>query len=271
MTRMHHVLQKIIENKIEEVEEAKKRMPLVVLKDELDRNRKSTPAKSFATALRNKSRKVNIIAEIKRASPTAVFVQDDSFDPVAVARSYESAGACAISVLTDVRYFNGALEFARAVADNVDLPVLRKDFIIDPWQIYESAALGVSAILLMAVNFESTDQFCEMYDLALELGLEVLTEIHDEDQWRMIESVKPAIVGINNRNFRSDDLGIDIGTTTRLAPILPAGVVKVSESGISTAEDIRSLLPLVDGFLIGGAFMKQADPGRTLSELIEKV
>jgi indole-3-glycerol phosphate synthase len=145
---------------------------------------------------------------------------------------------------------------------------LRKEFIIDSWQLAESAALGSDAVLLMAACFDSKDQFADLYHRAIELGLEVLVEIHSEDEWRFVESVNPKLVGINNRDFMSPDLSVDLATTEKLAPIVGADKTLVSESGIGGSDDIRRLIDLVDGFLIGSTFMAEDDPGGAVARII---
>ena len=258
-------LLKILDYKRLEVERLKNIFPIETLRDAAA---KHGERRSLRVALMDQSPGLKIIAEIKRASPSACF-KPTGFDPVGIAKSYESAGAVALSVLTEARFFSGNSAYVPLIRDAVRLPVLRKDFIFDLWQVVESAALGADAVLLMAVNFRDTGAIEPLYKEAIELGLEPLVEIHSEEEWRMVEPLGPMIVGINNRDFLSPDLTIDIGTTETIAPLLPPGVVVVSESGISTREEIERLQNRgVHGFLVGSSLMKQDDPGKALGRLI---
>ena len=261
---MNRAIEKIVESKTEEVAVSKKLYPEKHLTEVAAERALHI---SFADSLAKNSNRVNVIAEIKRASPTGVFMPKD-FDPVAIARSYEKAGAASISVLTDTRYFCGSPLFVPLVKKEVSIPVLRKEFIIDKWQLAESAALGADAVLLMAVLFDSADQLEEMYHYAKELGLDVLMEIHTEDEWKKVEQLRPEIVGINNRDFMSPDLAVDFAATKNIAPLLPDGVTIISESGIRGAEDMERLNDYAHAFLIGSLFMKDKDPGRALAQTL---
>ncbi|HEB71397.1 MAG TPA: indole-3-glycerol-phosphate synthase [Nitrospirae bacterium] len=256
---------KILEYKRLEVERLKSVFPLETLRKAAV---KQGAKRSLRAALTDSGEDIRIIAEIKRSSPSACF-KPVEFDPEGIAKSYESAGAVALSVLTEARFFSGNSAYVPLIRYATSLPVLRKDFIVDIWQVVESAALGADAILLMAVNFRDTEAIEPLYKEAIELGLAPLVEIHSEKEWRMVEPLKPAIVGINNRDFLSLDLKVDIGTTVALAPLLPSGVAVVSESGISTREDIERLKNCgVHGFLVGSSLMKADDPGKALKKLI---
>ncbi len=265
---MNPLLKNILDNKREEVDHLKR----VYSEDALlDAARKIGDRRSLAGAIKHGEKKPRVIAEIKRSSPTKM-LKPTRFDPKAIAISYESGGASALSVLTDARFFCGHSAYIPIVRAAVSIPVLRKDFVIDKYQISEAAALGADAILLMALNFEDTDALGELYHHALSLGLEVLLEIHSQKEWEKVEPLHPKLVGINNRDFLSPKLAVDIMTTIRLAPQLPADVVIVSESGISSAEDISKLSAAgARGFLIGSAFMAHDDPGACLARLIDQV
>lgn len=265
---MNPVLKNILGNKREEVDHLKR----VYSEDALmDAARSIGPRRSLIGAMEQGNKKLKVIAEIKRSSPTKMLMPT-RFDPKKIAISYEAGGASALSVLTDVRFFCGHGAYIPIVRESVSIPVLRKDFVIDKYQVTEAAALGADAILLMAINFDSSDALGELYSHALDLGLEVLLEIHSEKEWEMVAPINPKLVGINNRDFLSPALAVDIETTVRLAPQLPPEVVIVSESGISTAEDILKLLGAgAHGFLIGSAFMAEDDPGAKLASLIAEV
>jgi indole-3-glycerol phosphate synthase len=258
-------LLKIVEYKRQEVDLLKSIYPIATLRDSAA---KHGPRKSLRAALMDKSPDTKIIAEIKRSSPSACFKPID-FDPVGIARSYESAGAIALSVLTEARFFSGNSAYVPLISDATQLPVLRKDFIVDQWQVVETAALGADAILLMAINFKDTKAIEPLYKEAIELGLEPLVEIHSQKEWEMVKPLNPMIVGINNRDFMSPDLKIDIGTTLSIAPFIPRGAAIVSESGISNRDDIELLQDRgVHGFLVGTSLMKEDDPGAALKRLL---
>ena len=261
---LNRAIEKIIEHKTEEVAQSKRLYSEQYLVEVAADNVSSL---SLTTSLKKTDGPVNVIAEIKRASPSAMLMPTE-FDPVAIARSYEKGGAAAISVLTDTRFFCGSPLYVPLVKQAVSIPVLRKEFIIDKWQLAESAALGADAVLLMAVLFESGDQIGELYYYAQELGLDVLMEIHTEGEWRKVEPLKPKLVGVNNREFLSPDLAVDLATTKKIAPILPADVTVVCESGISGADDIRRLKEYANAFLIGSLFMKDKDPGAAFSKIL---
>ena len=262
---LNRAIEKIIEHKTEEVAQSKRLYSEQYL---VEVSADNVSSLSLTTSLKKTDGPINVIAEIKRASPSAMLMATD-FDPVKIARSYEKAGAKAISVLTDTRFFCGSPMYVPLVKKAVSIPVLRKEFVIDKLQLAESAALGADAVLLMAVLFESVDQIGELYYYAQELGLDVLMEIHTEDEWKKVEPLKPKLVGVNNRDFMSPDLAVDLATIKKIAPILPADVTVVCESGILRAEDMRGLEEYADAFLIGSLFMKDKDPGVVLSKTLE--
>jgi indole-3-glycerol phosphate synthase len=214
---------------------------------------------------------LNLIAEVKKASPSAGVIRAD-FDPVAIAAAYEAAGADALSVLTDEQYFQGRLSFLRDVRAAVRLPILRKDFIIDPWQVYESRAAGADAILLIAEILE-TSQMIDLQILATELNMTCLIEVHDlENLMRVRDHVigfphkSYSLLGINNRDLRT--FKTDLGTTLRLAELVEDRKVLVSESGIHTNADVKKLAGAgVGAVLIGESLMRSADIGAKVREL----
>ncbi|VAX22098.1 Indole-3-glycerol phosphate synthase [hydrothermal vent metagenome] len=262
---MNPVLKNILDNKREEIDHQKR----IYSEDALvEAAGKIGARRSLAGAVEHGEEKLKVIAEIKRSSPSRM-LKPTRFNPKEIAISYEAGGASALSVLTDTRFFCGHGAFIPIVREAVSIPVLRKDFVIDKYQITEAAALGADAILLMALNFENTDALGELYHHALSLGLEVLLEIHSEKEWEKVAALDPKLVGINNRDFLSPELATDIMTTIGLAPRLPADVVIISESGISSPEDIAKLSRAgARGFLIGSAFMIHDDPGAELARLI---
>ncbi len=260
---MNQLLEKILDSKSDEVTISQS---LVSLEDIKAKASGMPPARRFAESIKNCGSKHKVIAEIKRISPGSGFKREE-FDPVAIAKGYQSAGACAISVLTDENFFGGSLNILEKVRAAVRLPLLRKDFIIDRYQIFEARAYGADAVLLMAINFKSPVHLADMAELALETGLEVLVEIHGEDELAFIPKL-PVCVGLNNRDFKSETLEVNLDVTRKVVPMIESfeGRLIVSESGIRSAGDMKELEVLgVDAFLIGSAFMEQADPGEALS------
>ena len=223
-----------------------------------------TRSHSFYDAL-DRSDRLNLIAEMKKASPSRGVLREE-YDPVEIAIDYESHGAAAISILTEEDYFQGALEHIQRARPNVSRPLLRKDFIFDPYQIYETAAAGADAVLLIAAILDAT-MLKNLIRLAEEVGLDVLVEVHNLQELHTTLGCGARIIGINNRDLTT--LQVDLHTTLQLAPHVPDSAILVSESGIQTADDIRMLRDVgCDAFLIGEAFMKSDKPGRALRELI---
>jgi len=266
---MSSILEKIVETKRREIVERQAAVPLDVLKErisELGRPR------NFFNAVTRKTRKpLNLIAEVKKASPSAGLIRPD-FDPVKIAQTYESAGADALSVLTDEQYFQGKLEYIHAVRDVVKLPVLRKDFIIDPYQVYETRAAGADAMLLIAECLEIS-QLIDLQILATELNLTVLIEVHDMDNLIRVRDRligfphrSYSLLGINNRDLRT--FKTDLGTTLRMAELVEDRSVLVSESGIGTREDIRKLADAgVKAVLVGETFMRSDNIAAKIEEM----
>jgi len=220
-------------------------------------------ARDFAAALRGDD--VRVIAEIKRASPSEGAIRAQGFDPAAIARVYEAAGAAALSVLTDERYFGGHLDHLRAARAAVGLPVLRKDFVIDERQLYEARAAGADAALLIVAVLEA-GRLAELLALTQELGMAALVEAHDETEVEAAVAAGARIIGVNNRDLRS--FTVDLATTERLAPIVPADRVLIAESGVHTRADVERLAEAgADAVLVGTALMRADDPGEALREL----
>ncbi len=260
------VLKAILDHKREETRHAQKLVSEADLIRAAEHRRGDF--RSLHGALANKGEAPGIIAEIKRASPSTMF-KPAGFDPARIARDYEKAGASALSVITEARFFCGSPLYVPIVREGVSVPVLRKDFIIGRWQVAQTAALGADAILLMTVNFDDHARFEDLYRFAVELGLEPLVEIHSREEWEAVRGLKPKLVGVNNRDFRSPALTVDMETTTSLAPLIAGEAIVVSESGIASAEDIVRLARAgAGGFLIGSRFMREDNPGAALEKLI---
>jgi indole-3-glycerol phosphate synthase len=255
------ILDKIIAHKREELKEVKGLKSFDELNDEILALPPS--AEYFYRALSKKGG-VNIIAEVKKGSPSKGIICHD-FDPVRIARQYEEAGASAISVLTDEKFFFGSLEYLKDIRAAVSLPLLRKDFIIDEYQIYEAKAAGANAILLIAAVLE-TGAIEEFLDLTHSLGMDALLEVHNSEELEKALATKANIIGINNRNL--NDFSVDLNTTKELARTIPDDKVKVSESGIHTRADIDFLLSCgVNSFLIGESLVKNGAIEEKLNEL----
>jgi indole-3-glycerol phosphate synthase len=228
--------------------------------------RAAPPARDFVGALRARlaAGQTAVIAEIKRASPSKGLLRAD-FDPPSIARSYAAGGAACLSVLTDREYFQGAPEFLVAARGACALPVLRKDFVIDSYQVLESRAMGADCILLIAAALEPS-AMRELESLALELGMAVLVEVHDAAELDAALALKTPLIGVNNRDLRSFVTRLE--TTLDLLPKIPSGRVVVTESGILSRQDVQKMRAAgVGAFLVGEAFMRAADPGQALKEL----
>jgi indole-3-glycerol phosphate synthase len=258
---MSSVLDKILESKRREVADRKQRIPLKALRETI--STLGRPRNFFHAVTRKSTKKLNLIAEVKKASPSAGVIRPD-FDPVAIAQTYAAAGADALSVLTDEPFFQGKLEYVHAIRDRVKLPVLRKDFIIDPYQVYETRACGADAMLLIAECLE-TSQLIDLQILATELSLTCLIEVHDMDNlMRVRDHVigfphrSYSLLGINNRDLRT--FVTDLGNTLRLAELVEDRSVLVSESGIHTREDVLKLAAAgVSAALVGESLMRSED------------
>lgn len=261
---MADLLARILEAKREEVAERKRRLPLAELEARVG---DWPPPRPFARALeaRIASEGRAVIAEIKRASPSQGRIRED-FDPPAHARSYEEGGAAALSVLTDQTFFQGDAGHLEAARAACGLPVLRKDFLIDPWQVYEARLLGADAVLLIAAAL-SAGELAELAALARELALDVLIEVHEEEELEAALAAGEALIGINHRDLRS--FRVDLATSERLVPRVPSGRLVVAESGIAAAADLRRLEAAgIHAFLIGERLMRAPDPGAALRSLL---
>jgi len=255
------ILSRIIEDKRRIVEEAKRIKP----QEDLIKEIKNVCVKSSFKKSISRPHHINLIAEIKKASPSKGILRGD-FNPVKIAITYQANGAAAISVLTDERFFEGRLEYIKKIKENVSLPILRKDFIIDEYQIYETVAAGADAVLLIA-ELLSTNEVVSFYDLAASLGLEVLMEVHNEEDIEKALAADADIIGINNRDLHT--FKVDLATTQKLIRLIPQNRVKISESGIRTYEDVMFLKSLgVNAVLIGEAFMESEDITAKMREIM---
>ena len=257
------ILKKIVARKREEIAGRAAATPIEQVR-ELAAT--ADPVRGFADALARKvaAGQAGVIAEIKKASPSKGVLRED-FDPVAIAVSYADYGAACLSVLTDVDFFQGADAYLQQARGACDLPVIRKDFIVDPYQVYEARALGADCILLIVACLEDA-QMAELNALAQELGMDVLVEVHDAAELERALAVPGRLLGVNNRNLRTFD--VSLRTTLDLLPRIPDERLVVTESGIHTRDDVRLMREHdVHAFLVGEAFMRADNPGERLAEL----
>lgn len=257
------ILSQIIAKKRERLAEAKRAVPLEQLRQEALDTVSLSRSHAFRNALQNDG--INIIAEFKRRSPSKGVIREDA-DLVSIVRSYEAAGAVAISVLTEQDHFDGSLADLQTVKACVDLPVLRKDFVFDDYQLYESAAAGADAILLIVAALDDR-QLESLRRVAEEdLGMDALVEVHDAQEMDRAASSGATLIGVNNRNLRTFEVSVE--TSLKLAPLAPRGALLVSESGLKDAADLRRLREQgFSGFLIGESLMRAADPEAALRDL----
>jgi indole-3-glycerol phosphate synthase len=260
---MHDVLARILARKREEVGERRSRTPLVELRA---RAGDASPVRGFAEALKARIERgeAAVIAEVKKASPSRGVIRAD-FDPAAIARSYAAGGAACLSVLTDVDFFQGADGYLVAAREACQLPVLRKDFVVDEYQLIEARALGADAVLLIAAALDDA-QLADFAALASALGLDALAEVHDAAELERVLRLPLPLVGINNRDLRTFEVSLD--ATLALKEMVPAHRMLVTESGILAPPDVRRMRDAgVHAFLVGEAFMRAADPGAALRSL----
>ena len=259
------ILTKIIDRKFEEINERKRirsSTDVIALASEI------SPARGFARKLLEQSAtgKAAIIAEIKKASPSKGIIREH-FIPEDIARQYEQAGACCLSVLTDQDFFQGHEDYLIAARMACSLPVLRKDFMVDPYQIYEARMIGADCILLI-VSALSDGQLQDFNALAQELGMDVLVEVHSADELERALPLEGALLGINNRNLHTFEVSLD--NTFELLPAIPDGRLVITESGIHTTDDVQAMFDHnINTFLVGEAFMRQDNPGDGLKQLFQ--
>lgn len=262
MSDIPSILKKILDTKAEEVAHRRSRMKLA---DVRARAADQPDARGFAARVVTLAASgPAVIAEVKKASPSAGVIRED-FKPAEIAASYEAAGAACLSVLTDEQYFQGSDFYMQEARAACALPVLRKDFLVDPWQVFESRLLGADCVLLIVAAL-SRGQLQDLDGLAREAGLDVLVEVHDENELADALATNATLVGVNNRDLHT--FTTDLGATERLRPLLPEGRTMVTESGIHSREDVARMQACgVGAFLVGEAFMRRDDPGAGLREL----
>lgn len=257
------ILKKIVSRKMEEVAERRQQVGLEALRAHVS---EAPPVRGFVEAIRSKlaAGLPAVIAEVKKASPSKGVIREN-FIPAEIASSYEKGGATCLSVLTDIDFFQGADDYLQQARSACSLPVLRKDFIIDPYQVYEARVIGADCILLIAACL-SDQQMQELSNTAAELGMDVLVEVHDAEELQRTLPLELPLVGINNRNLRTFETRLE--TTIELLPQIPEGRIVVTESGIHTPADVALMRGHgVNSFLVGEAFMRVEEPGEKLAEL----
>jgi indole-3-glycerol phosphate synthase len=266
---MSDILQRILAVKRDEVDAAQARLPLAHVRQEAEASGARGGAiapRGFASALRTRvdEGRSAVIAEIKKASPSKGVIRAD-FDPAAIAASYESGGAACLSVLTDAQFFQGDAEHLRVARAACTLPVLRKDFVVDPYQVYEARTWGADCILLIVAALDD-GQMAELEACAAEVGMDVLAEVHDGEELDRALRLATPLIGINNRNLRSFE--VSLATTLDLLGEIPPDRLVVTESGILEPSDVARMRDAgVNAFLVGEAFMRAPDPGAELARL----
>ena len=257
------ILERIVAARRRAVEQAKQTTPAAKLEE---RAAVAPPAREFAAALARDG--LNVIAELKKASPSRGVIRAD-YNPAQLARALEAAGACALSVLTEPEFFQGALEDLQVARSVTRLPVLRKDFIFDPYQVYEARAAGADAFLLIAAILR-TAELQQLMTLGKQLSMAALVEVHTADELERALEAGAEIIGINNRDLRTFEVSLD--TSLRLLAAIPDACIAVSESGLRTRDDLRRLRKAgFDGFLIGEHLMQSVEPAAALRQLIAEV
>jgi indole-3-glycerol phosphate synthase len=257
------ILRKILARKREEVAGRRARNSLGSLEQRIT---EQSATRGFAMAMQHRiaGGEPAVIAEVKKASPSKGVIRED-FHPAQIAQSYQSGGATCLSVLTDIDFFQGSDEYLQQARAACDLPVLRKDFTVDPYQVVEARAIGADAVLLIAAALDD-EQMLELAHTAEEVGVDVLVEVHDRAELERALELSTPLVGINNRDLHTFDMRLE--TTLDLLPYIPADRVVVTESGIHTPEDVTLMREQsVHAFLVGEAFMRASEPGDKLREL----
>lgn len=258
-----NALDKIMAHKALEVDDASSRLPLAELKSRAD---DTAPTRGFTQAIETvlADEKPAVIAEIKKASPSKGLIRAD-FNPAEIAESYESHGAACLSVLTDVEFFQGLPDHFTQARQACSIPMLRKDFMLNDYQIFESRALGADCVLLIAAALEDT-LMQDLIGRALELDLDVLVEVHNPIEMERALALDLSLIGVNNRDLQTFNTSLE--TTIELLSMVPASVTVVTESGIHTLADVKTMRSYsVNSFLVGEAFMRASDPGQKLAEL----
>ena len=260
---MSDILKKIVAVKHEEIAQGLRKKSLAAMRADAESR---VLTRDFEGALRAKvtAGQAAVIAEIKKASPSKGVLRED-FIPADIAQSYAEHGAACLSVLTDKQFFQGSVDYLKQARASCQLPVLRKDFMVDPYQVYEARAMGADCILLIAACLDDA-QMADLEAVARGLGMAVLVEVHDEPELHRALKLKTALLGINNRNLRTFEVSLD--TTLGMLPTVPADKLLITESGILSRADVeRMRAAQVHAFLVGEAFMRAPDPGAALAEL----
>jgi len=257
------ILKKILARKREEIAERSAVTSIDALKQQIET---ASPLRDFVGAMRAKlaAGKSAVIAEIKKASPSKGVLREE-FYPAEIARSYEKGGAACLSVLTDRDFFQGSEEYLQQARAACNLPVIRKDFIIEPYQVYEARTIGADCILLIVAALDDT-QLVELAKLAEQLGMAVLVEVHDAEELERARALKTPLFGVNNRNLKTFEVSLQ--NTIELLAAMPEGCIVITESGIHAREDVELMRDnCINSFLVGEAFMRCEDPGGRLAEL----
>lgn len=256
------ILNLICSEKLTHIENKKAQTPLALLQKQIG---DCAPTRGFINALKQKT--PALIAEVKKASPSRGIIRED-FDAVEIAKIYEANGASCLSVLTDEPYFQGRDEYLTQIRAAVKIPLLRKDFMLDDYQVYEARALGADCILLIMAALKD-DQAKRLYDLATSLSMDTLFEVHDDDEVDRAIALKPQMIGVNNRNLKT--LEVDLATSMNLTMAMPRDVVRVAESGIADYDTVETLHTAgYHAFLIGESLMRQPDIGAATREILGK-
>jgi indole-3-glycerol phosphate synthase len=263
------ILNKILDVKADEISAAKKHQDLASLRRDVESNTEAHgQIRGFETSLRGKiaAGKAGVIAEVKKASPSKGVLRED-FHPAEIATSYAKHGAACLSVLTDERFFQGAPDYLKQARNACAIPALRKDFMIDPYQVYQARSWGADCILLIVAALDH-GLMRELEACAHEIGMDVLVEVHDADELDAALTLKTALLGINNRNLRTFETTLD--TTINLLPRIPEDKLVITESAIRTRDDVQRMRDhAVHAFLVGEAFMRAQDPGAELAQLFD--
>jgi len=261
------ILNKILDVKADEIRAAKKHQDLASLRRDVESNAEArAQIRGFEASLRSKiaAGKAGVIAEVKKASPSKGVLRED-FHPADIAISYAQHGAACLSVLTDERFFQGAPDYLKQARAACSIPVLRKDFMVDPYQVYQARAWGADCILLIVAALDH-GLMRELEACAHEIGMDVLVEVHDAAELEAALALKTALLGINNRNLRTFETTLD--TTINLLPRIPESKLVITESAIRTRDDVQRMRDhAVHAFLVGEAFMRASDPGAELAQL----
>lgn len=263
MTDTPTILKKILLRKQQEIAERSKRLPLSLVQKLAE---SAEPVRGFVDAIERKlaANQSAVIAEIKKASPSKGVLRAD-FKPAEIAQSYERAGAACLSVLTDQDFFQGHEDYLKQARTACQLPVIRKDFIIDPYQVFEARAIGADCILLIVAALDDS-QLEQLSQLAIQLDMDVLVEVHNEEELQRASVLNLPLIGINNRDLHSFETSLD--NTIKLLPFISDETIVITESGILSKEDVALMRQHgVNGFLIGETFMRAADPGEALTNL----